>query len=258
VPVVLSEEQRKQLERWLSALGTPQQVALRCRIILSCAAGKTEVEAAAENQVNRNTVRLWRERFNTQGLQALWQIAPGRGRKTAPAAPRAHASRESIRRESLVSSLTKKASVAGASFNRGRSAFFRATGIALPIASRTIRRCTLSFFATPAIVPTPNSYSLRISSNSSTFAPQFNESPDSARSLNQSIRCVTKVGQNKLPNWTSSDYRNHFCRTSATQPTLVRCAAKNVGYVFSVVDPTRLTKGGVQSQLLVWIVFSGS
>src|SRR5919106_1634258 len=81
VPAILSEDQRKQLEKWLSALGTPQQVALRCRIILSCAAGKTEVEAAAENQVNRNTVRLWRERFNTQGLQVLWQIAPGRGRK---------------------------------------------------------------------------------------------------------------------------------------------------------------------------------
>lgn len=81
VSVILSEDQRKQLEGWLSALGTPQQVALRCRIILGCAAGKTEVETAAENQVNRNTVRLWRERFNSQGLQSLWEIAPGRGRK---------------------------------------------------------------------------------------------------------------------------------------------------------------------------------
>src|SRR5215218_2483293 len=81
VPVILSEDERKQLEEWLSALGTPQQVAIRCRIILCCAAGKTEVENAAENHVNRNTVRLWRERFNTQGLQALWEIAPGRGRK---------------------------------------------------------------------------------------------------------------------------------------------------------------------------------
>lgn len=80
-PVILSEDQRKQLEVWLSALGTPQQVALRCHIVLSCAAGKTEAATAAENQVNRKTVRLWRERFKTQGLQALWEIAPGRGRK---------------------------------------------------------------------------------------------------------------------------------------------------------------------------------
>src|SRR4051794_39050998 len=63
-----------------------------------------------------------------------------------------------------------------ASFQRGRSVLFRGLGSALPIASRTIRRCTFSFLATPAIVPTPNSYSLRISSNSSTFALQSNES----------------------------------------------------------------------------------
>src|SRR3954462_6844418 len=81
VPVTLSEDERKQLEKWLSAMGTPQQVALRCRIIQCCAAGKSEVDTASENQVNRNTVRLWRERFNTQGIHALWQIAPGRGRK---------------------------------------------------------------------------------------------------------------------------------------------------------------------------------
>ena len=37
-------------------------------------------------------------------------------------------------------------------------------------ASRTSRRCTPNFRATPWIVPIPNSYSRRISSNSSTFA----------------------------------------------------------------------------------------
>ena len=79
--LVLSEEQERQLEQWLAALGTPQQVALRCRIVLACAAGKPEIAIAAENRVNRKTVRLWRERFKTQGLQALWEIAPGRGRK---------------------------------------------------------------------------------------------------------------------------------------------------------------------------------
>jgi transposase len=79
--LVLSEEQERQLEQWLAALGTPEQVALRCRIVLACAAGKPEIAIAAENRVNRKTIRLWRERFKTQGLQALWEIAPGRGRK---------------------------------------------------------------------------------------------------------------------------------------------------------------------------------
>ena len=79
--LVLSEDHHKQLETWLGALGTPQQVALRCRIVLGLAEGKTEGIVAAENGVNRKTVRLWRERFLTQGLRGLWEIAPGRGRK---------------------------------------------------------------------------------------------------------------------------------------------------------------------------------
>jgi len=81
VPLVLSQDHQEQLERWLAALGTPQQVALRCRIVLGVAAGKAEVVVAAENCVNRKTVRLWRARFLAQGLQGLWEIAPGRGRK---------------------------------------------------------------------------------------------------------------------------------------------------------------------------------
>jgi transposase len=79
--LVLSEDQRKQIEQWLAALGTPVQVALRCRIILGAAAGSAEVAIAAENGVNRKTVRLWRERFLCLGPQCLWEIAPGRGRK---------------------------------------------------------------------------------------------------------------------------------------------------------------------------------
>ena len=80
-PLVLSMDQQQQLDRWWAALGTPQQVALRCRIILAIAAGKSESVVATENRVNRKTVRLWRERFQTQGLLGLWEIAPGRGRK---------------------------------------------------------------------------------------------------------------------------------------------------------------------------------
>src|SRR5437016_8633893 len=80
-PLVLSPDQRSELQRWLVALGTPQQVVLRCRIVLAVAAGKPEVETPGENGVNRKTVRLWRARFRGGGPQALWEIAPGRGRK---------------------------------------------------------------------------------------------------------------------------------------------------------------------------------
>ena len=80
-PLVLSPDECNELQRWVVALGTPQQVALRCRIVLAVGAGKTEMEIAADNDVNRKTVRLWRERFRSGGVQALWEIAPGRGRK---------------------------------------------------------------------------------------------------------------------------------------------------------------------------------
>jgi transposase len=79
--LVVSEEQQKQIEQWLAALGTPQQVALRGRIVLAAGLGKSEAAIAAEMNVNRKTVRLWRERFAEQGLPGLWEIAAGRGRK---------------------------------------------------------------------------------------------------------------------------------------------------------------------------------
>src|SRR5437868_607895 len=74
-PLVLSPDQRSELQRWLVALGTPQQVVLRCRIVLAVAAGKTEVETAADNSVNRKTVRLGRERFRDGGLRECPAVA---------------------------------------------------------------------------------------------------------------------------------------------------------------------------------------
>jgi transposase len=79
--LVVSKEQQIQIEGWLAALGTPQQVALRGRIVLLAGLGKAEAAIAAEMNVNRKTVRLWRERFDAEGLPGLWEIAPGRGRK---------------------------------------------------------------------------------------------------------------------------------------------------------------------------------
>jgi transposase len=79
--LVVSRDQEKQIEHWLAALGTPQQVALRCRVILAAGRGETEVAIASKVDVNRKTVRLWRERFAEKGLDGLWDIASGRGRK---------------------------------------------------------------------------------------------------------------------------------------------------------------------------------
>ena len=70
-----------QLKQWESSHGTPQQVALRCRIILGALAGQDNAAIAAELEVSRPTVQLWRKRVREQGIGAVWKIAPGRGRK---------------------------------------------------------------------------------------------------------------------------------------------------------------------------------
>jgi transposase len=83
VPLVLTEDQQEQIDRWLAALGTPQQVALRCRIVRAAALGQSEAAIAAAFDSTRPTVRLWKERFAQKGLAGLWEIAPGRGRKAS-------------------------------------------------------------------------------------------------------------------------------------------------------------------------------
>src|ERR1700686_3497840 len=77
----LSAIEQQKIEQWIAAHGTPQQVALRCRIVSAAAAGESDVAIAEQLSVNRNTVILWRRRFGEEGLGGLWDIAPGRGRK---------------------------------------------------------------------------------------------------------------------------------------------------------------------------------
>ena len=72
--VVLSEADRSKLESWVKAQFTPQQVALRSHILLMAADGKQDLEIAAELSVNRHTPALWRKRFQTQGLDGLWEV----------------------------------------------------------------------------------------------------------------------------------------------------------------------------------------
>src|SRR5258707_7876733 len=80
-PCQLSAIEQQKIEQWIAAHGTPQQVALRCRIVLAAAAGESDVAIAQQLAVNRNTVILWRKRFGDEGLDGLWDIAAGRGRK---------------------------------------------------------------------------------------------------------------------------------------------------------------------------------
>jgi transposase len=80
----LEEPQRQVLEQWVRAHGTPQQVAKRCQIILQSADGKSDKTIAWGLGINRHTCRLWRERFVAAGVDALWEVEVGRGRKVQP------------------------------------------------------------------------------------------------------------------------------------------------------------------------------
>jgi len=81
LPVVLTDSERTQLDQWVRAQYTPQQVVLRSRIVSLAAQGMQDLEIATELGVNRHTAGLWRRRFRQEGLDALWGTAPGRGRK---------------------------------------------------------------------------------------------------------------------------------------------------------------------------------
>ena len=69
--VQLSPPERTQLQQWVAAHGTPQQVALRCQIVLAADDGGSDVAIAEHLSVNRKTVILWRQRFSEQRLEAL-------------------------------------------------------------------------------------------------------------------------------------------------------------------------------------------
>lgn len=77
----LTTSERQQIQQWVAAHGTPQQVALRCRIVLAAADGQSDASIAQQLSVNRKTVIMWRERFRHNRLDGLWEVAPGRGRK---------------------------------------------------------------------------------------------------------------------------------------------------------------------------------
>ena len=77
----MNESNREEMERWVNAHRTPQQVAQRCRIILAAAKGQQDKDIAEHVHINVKTVALWRHCFSHEGPDCLWEVAEGRGRK---------------------------------------------------------------------------------------------------------------------------------------------------------------------------------
>ncbi|WP_331731515.1 helix-turn-helix domain-containing protein [Streptomyces sp. NBC_01718] len=80
-PLLLSEEERTELERWTRRATSAQALALRARIVLACAGPEVPpiVAVARDLRVAADTVRKWRRRFLAERLDGLVdEPRPGR------------------------------------------------------------------------------------------------------------------------------------------------------------------------------------
>lgn len=82
VEINLTGNERKTLERWERRHSSSQALALRCRIVLGCADGRTNTQIAAEVGAHATTVAKWRHRFAAERLDGLVDAPrPGAARK---------------------------------------------------------------------------------------------------------------------------------------------------------------------------------
>jgi hypothetical protein len=87
--VVLSEAQRRELERRAAAYSGPYRDVMRAKAILSAADGLSNKEIGERMGCSRQTVSGWRIRFCQDGLQGLEdRPRPGRPRRFSPGAGR--------------------------------------------------------------------------------------------------------------------------------------------------------------------------
>jgi transposase len=71
VPLELTAEERQTLETWTRRRKTSQALALRSRIVVTCAEGGANVQVADRLGGSRSTVAKWRARFVEHRLEGL-------------------------------------------------------------------------------------------------------------------------------------------------------------------------------------------
>jgi transposase len=84
--LILSESERETLQNWARRPKSAQALALRARMILRCAEGRTNTQVAGQVQVRIATVGKWRRRFVERRLDGLLdEPRPGAPRKVSDA-----------------------------------------------------------------------------------------------------------------------------------------------------------------------------
>jgi transposase len=79
-PVELTEDQERALQQWARGRSLPARQVERARIVLLAAAGKQDLEIAAEIGISNQKAARWRRRFLQLGLAGLEKDAPRPGR----------------------------------------------------------------------------------------------------------------------------------------------------------------------------------
>jgi transposase len=79
--IVLTPDQELTLKQWTRGRSLPARQVERARVVLMAAAGKQDLEIAAEIGISNQKAARWRKRFMQLGLAGLEKDAPGRGRK---------------------------------------------------------------------------------------------------------------------------------------------------------------------------------
>jgi transposase len=70
-PIMLTDDERQTLQRWARRPTSGQALALRCRIVLACAQGLSNVEVGSRLGVHEKTAGKWRARFLKRRLEGL-------------------------------------------------------------------------------------------------------------------------------------------------------------------------------------------
>ena len=77
----MTQHDRAQLEKFAKSRTMAHRTVLRARALLLAGDGVANNEIAQQVGVNPNSVRMWRQRFEDEGLEGVGKVAPGRGRK---------------------------------------------------------------------------------------------------------------------------------------------------------------------------------